>query len=217
MSIKYLQKWNSDYPYKLSAFLGEKAPEQLAISGPELLNNKILGIVCSVECPGTVIMEGYHFFKKLSRCTVTILSGFHSPMEKECLMSLNYGIATAIWCLAKPLELFKLSKAFEPMLITDRIAFLSPFDEKVLRITKDSSVYCNLTVAALSDELFIPYAKQKGKCAKLAEQALNWSKLIFTLDVPENKWLINAGAQVIEETLIESYWPISQQLDDNIF
>ena len=60
-----------------------------------LLSAHLLGLVCSVKCPGKVILETYDFMTYLRKQDITVVSGFHSPMERECLNILLKG--TPVW------------------------------------------------------------------------------------------------------------------------
>ena len=50
-----------------------------------ILNRPMLGLFCSVRCPGNLIVKTYDLAKRLRSSGVTVISGYHSPMEQECL------------------------------------------------------------------------------------------------------------------------------------
>lgn len=51
----------------------------------DLLNTKPIALFCSVKCPGDKILETCDQCLKWRKEGLPIISGFHSPMEKECL------------------------------------------------------------------------------------------------------------------------------------
>jgi predicted Rossmann fold nucleotide-binding protein DprA/Smf involved in DNA uptake len=159
------------YPDSLTAIFGTKAPQTLFFAGnSSLLNKKKIGLFVSVNCPGTMIFQSYDFVSKMrSRDNISFLSGFHSPMEKECLRSLSIGNAGIIWCLAKSIEAFKLPEELELVFSDGKLLLLSSFPEKISRITKQTALERNKLVAAIADEIFFSYAEPGGKTEKLCQ------------------------------------------------
>ena len=51
----------------------------------EILHKPLVGFFCSVRCPGDIILKTYGLARALRKTDVTIVGGFQSPMEKECL------------------------------------------------------------------------------------------------------------------------------------
>ncbi|HEY5910764.1 MAG TPA: hypothetical protein VJA21_09200 [Verrucomicrobiae bacterium] len=82
----------------LSAF-----PEVTVLGDPALLRRQKLALFCSVKCPGDLILRAYDYAKKLRDDGVTVIGGFHSPVEKECLRILLRGTQPVIICPARSL------------------------------------------------------------------------------------------------------------------
>jgi hypothetical protein len=81
------------------------APMQVsAIGNTDILHEKKLAFFCSVRCPGSIIIQTYDCMKALRDAGVTVIGGFHSPMERECLNILLRGTQPAIICPARSLE-----------------------------------------------------------------------------------------------------------------
>ncbi len=59
-------------------------PRIWAIGNLAILEKRSLGFFCSTHCPGEVILRTYDVARALRDAGVTVISGFHSPMEKEC-------------------------------------------------------------------------------------------------------------------------------------
>jgi predicted Rossmann fold nucleotide-binding protein DprA/Smf involved in DNA uptake len=80
------------YPERLCRALGEAAPARLAALGdPGLLREPLLRFVCCASCPGDVILAVYDLALALRDAGVPVVSGFHSPIERECLGMLLRG------------------------------------------------------------------------------------------------------------------------------
>lgn len=132
-----------------------------AIGNAELLNRPKTGLLCSRKCPADQILEAYNQFKSWAADPeMTVISGFHSPVEKECLRLLLKGKATIILCPARQIETMQLSKGWKLALDQDRMLILSPFTEK--RADARTIDRRNQLVTDLSDELIIPYASPKS-------------------------------------------------------
>lgn len=46
-----------------------------------ILNQQSLALFCSVKCPGNLILQTYDLAQRLRKSGVTVIGGFHSPME----------------------------------------------------------------------------------------------------------------------------------------
>lgn len=92
------------YPTSLRERLGEQAPRRLIVLGKvALLSQPKTGLFCSLRCPGNAILGAYDTARKLRDEGVTVISGFYSPVEKECLRILIRGKQPIIMCLARSL------------------------------------------------------------------------------------------------------------------
>ena len=66
-----------------------------------ILRQPKVALFCSVKCPGKLILETYDLAKRFRNEGVLVISGFHSPMEQECLRILLRSPHPAIWCFAR--------------------------------------------------------------------------------------------------------------------
>ena len=131
------------------------------IGNADLLNFHKTGLLCSRKCPADKILEAYDQFKIWAiDSPKTIVSGFHSPVEKECLRLLLKGKAKFIICPAREIENMRLSNDWKAALEENRMLILSPFTEK--RADARTIDRRNQLVADLADELTIPYATPSG-------------------------------------------------------
>ena len=105
MNTSVLRSTDAEYPARLRERLGDQAPRTLnGLGDLELLSKVKTGLFCSVRCPGDAILASYDAARKLRDEGVTVISGFHSPVEKECLRILLRGKQPIIICLARAME-----------------------------------------------------------------------------------------------------------------
>lgn len=131
------------------------------IGNEGLLNQNKIGLLCSRKCPADKILEAYDLFKVwAANPEQTVVSGFHSPVEKECLRLLLKGQANIIICPAREIKHMRIPKDWKPALDGGRMLILSTFNEK--RASARTVERRNRLVADLADNLFVPYATPGG-------------------------------------------------------
>ena len=163
------------WPRRLEERLGTAAPSRLcAIGDPKILTERKVGLFCSVRCPGNAILGAYDVARKLRDEGVTVISGFHSPVEKECLRILLRGKQPIIICLARAPEKIRLPVGWRRALEAGRLLLLSQFEKRPQRPTTVSSHQRNELVAALSDTALIVHAEPGGSIARISEIIHRW-------------------------------------------
>jgi predicted Rossmann fold nucleotide-binding protein DprA/Smf involved in DNA uptake len=184
------------YPQTLIELLGNRAPKYVfALGNLDLMGQETVALFCSIKCPGNLILKTYDLARQLRDTGTTVISGFHSPMEKECLSLLVRGEQSIIWCLAKRLTSMRLPKEYTNALSKGRLLMLSPFGEKIKRADKDTARIRNEFVAALASRVFIAHAASGGKTESFCQKILGWGKPLLTFDDPGNIALIDLGAR----------------------
>ena len=185
------------YPPALYLHLANQAPETLTGRGNvDLLRRKpLVALFCSVQCSEEIILHTYDLARALSAADVTVLSGFHSPMEKECLTTLLQHNAPVVLCPARGIERLRLRSEWKTALQENRMLLLSSFAEQEKETTTPHALTRNLFVAALADALLIAHATPKGRLEQLCDQVLSWGKPVFALEGAENARLLARGAQ----------------------
>jgi predicted Rossmann fold nucleotide-binding protein DprA/Smf involved in DNA uptake len=175
MNPTVLKSTDAAYPARLHERLGEHAPRTLTCIGDlASLSQTKSGLFCSVRCPGDAILAAYDAAQKLRDEGVTVISGFHSPVEKECLRILLRGKQPIIICLARSLDKIRLPMDWRTGLDAGRLLLLSPFEKRPRRLTMESSRQRNELVAALSDEALIVHAEPGGKIARISALVRDW-------------------------------------------
>lgn len=197
--MRHLCPDNADYPSVLRQYRHTKTlPVVSAIGNLDLLQAKPLAFFCSVKCPGNLILQTYDLALALRNAGITVISGFHSPMEQECFTLLLRGTQPVIHCPARSIAKMRLSTEWKNAIAQNRLLLLSPFEGKVRRATADLAQTRNSFVTALAEDVFIAYAAAGSKTEVFARQVLAWGKPLLTLDSPENTGLITLGAKPVQ-------------------
>ncbi|NCD33273.1 MAG: hypothetical protein EOL87_07610 [Spartobacteria bacterium] len=145
--------------------LGEQS--LAAIGNIALLDRRKTGLLCSRKCPADKIIESYDQFKIWTADPeMTVISGFHSPLEKECLHLLLKGSANIIMCPPREIMHMRLSNDWKPAINEGRMLILSPFTQR----RADTKIINsrNQFVASISNELIIPYSAPEGVLSNIA-------------------------------------------------
>jgi len=184
------------YPKGLKSHFSKKAPPIiLAIGNLELLKHKKLAFFCSVKCPGHLILRTYDLSQSLKQAGITVIGGFHSPIERECLTILLRGSQPIIICPARSIKGMRMRKEFKGPLEERRLLFLSPFKENQRRYTVETAIERNRFVAALADVVFVAHASPNSKMEKFCYEVLKLGKPLYTFESEANRCLINIGAK----------------------
>ncbi|MCD4764695.1 MAG: DNA-protecting protein DprA [Desulfobacterales bacterium] len=193
-----LKKNAPAYPSALKKHLGKDAPDTvMAIGNLDILRHNSTAFFCSTKCPGDLIIKTCDIAQILRDAGMTVISGFHSPMERECLTILLRGAQPVIICPARSINNMRINKEYEKPLKDGRLLFLSPFDENQRRISARTSHYRNLFVAAMSAAIFVAHAEPSSKTEELCRQILSRQKPIYTFESYYNKNLIEMGARPV--------------------
>jgi len=196
LTVTSIARTNARYPSALGLYLGSQVPECIfALGDLDILRQKTLALFCSVKCPGSLILQTYDLARQLRDAGIAVISGFHSPMEKECLSLLLRGRQPVIWCPAKRLTVNRLPKEYAEPISEGRLLMLSPFGEKVKRARQDIARFRNEFVGALANQVFVVYAAPGGKIEIFCKKVLGWGKPLLTFNSPDNASLIASGAR----------------------
>jgi len=160
------------------------------------IQGRKLALFSSVKCPGDIILKTFDLAQHLRDQGVTVIGGFHSPMEQECLRILLRGKQPVIWCPARSIEGMAIRRELRPPLDDGRLLILSPFEQKHRRQSAELAAIRNRFVAAVADAIFIAYASPGGKIEELAREAWTWKKPLYTFASPYNEALVKMGAAV---------------------
>ena len=146
-------------------------PGWLSVWGdPTLLRGDMLGLFCSVRCPGDRILRAYDHARKLRDDGVTVIGGFHSPVEKECLRILLRGHQPIVVCPARSLTRMRIGRDWQRAIEGGRLLLASPFAEIHRRATGDLAQDRNEFVAAVANRVWFIHATPGGALELLANR-----------------------------------------------
>ncbi len=175
--------------------LGPSVPSSItAIGNVEILARPKLALLCSVRCPGRIILRAYDLAQSLRQTEYAVVGGFQTPMEKECLKVLLRGPEPVIVCPARAVEGMRIPMDWRGPLAEGRMLILSAISGE-RRVTAETAAERNRLVAALADALFVAHADPGGKTEALCREAAGWGKPLYTFDDPANGNLLALGAR----------------------
>ena len=173
--LHILPREDPAYPARLIQRLGADAPRALTIAGsPAPLRSPLIALFCSKEAPGATILKTFDqaaAWRDAGRC---VISGFHSPLEQECLEILLRGTQPIVMALARGFSAPRLPPAQRKALDDGRLTILSPFGASETRATADLAHTRNRIIAALADEATFAYITPGGSLSKLATEIAAW-------------------------------------------
>jgi len=162
-------------PPRLRERLGVDAPAQLTTLGNlALLFFPKTALFCSARCPGVAILRTHDQaarWRDTGRC---VISGFHSPIEKECLRILLRGKPPVVICPARSIEKLRIPAEWRTPLDEGRLLILSCFSPGHGRATAELAARRNLVVAALADEHWFAHIAPGGQSEQLARVVSKW-------------------------------------------
>jgi len=164
-----------------------------AIGDLSILEARLLAFLCSIRCPGNVIVQTYDLARSLRDVGVAVIGGFHSPMEKECLDLLLRGRQPVVICPTRGIERMRLAAPWRTLLTGSRLVVVSPFAPHHRRPTAALAERRNRFIATLADKIFIAHAGTGSRTERLCAEIMAQGKRMYTLDLPENAHLMQRG------------------------
>lgn len=198
MVIKRIHKSDPEYPATLHRFLTDDAPESAsALGNLQILSHPKLAVFCSSSCPAAVGSETKRLMQNVVDAGLTVISGFHSEAEKECLNILLHGTQPIILSPARSLDKLRIRPEFKEPLKNGRLLFLSFFKTHRHRSDIEMALKRNRYIAALADKILSIHATPSSKTEQLCRELISWRKSVYTIQNEANRNLISLGAQTI--------------------
>ena len=156
----------------IQTFLGKKPPQPLgswdqfsegtpvslhASGNLALVERPATAFLCSTECPASKVLEACEWARRQCDEGGTVISGFHTPVEKDVLAILARRGANIVWVPGRDLPK-SIDAVFKTPMDEGRVLILSPFPYgKPSRPSKASCSERNRFVLARAAERFIPH------------------------------------------------------------
>ncbi|NLX24463.1 MAG: DNA-binding protein [Lentisphaerae bacterium] len=162
-----------------------------------ILDRPMVALFCSTKCPGKLILDAYDLAKHFREIGVTVISGFHSPMEEECLRILLRSPHPVIWCLGRGMIKRIPSKPVDcrAAVAEGRLLIVSPFKDNVRHVTAKTAMARNRIVADLATAVVVAHAAPGSKIEALSLELLAAGKRLYTFDHPVNAAILDHGAK----------------------
>ncbi|MDE0009540.1 MAG: DNA-processing protein DprA [Candidatus Poribacteria bacterium] len=204
--VQAVKRTDTNYPKRLKDYLKTEIPEIIwargninLLRGPNtVLNGNLWVLFCSSKCLGEIILKTHDLAQRFKETDIPTISGYHSPVEQECLCVLLRGSQPILFCPARSIENMRVKSAWKGALAEDRLLILSIFGNQYRRPTSALADQRNVFVAALADKICIAHAAEDSRTLEFAQMLVAWDKPIFTFDTSANKSLFELGAQPIE-------------------
>ncbi len=98
-----------------------------------------------------------------------VISGFHTPVEKECLRIFLRGPQTLVICPARGLDPFQLPAEWQSKCDRRELLIISSFDSSIRRPTKETAEIRNRLVIDLATHATIIHATPGGSLEALCQ------------------------------------------------
>jgi hypothetical protein len=128
----------------------------------ELINYATLAIFSSAKCPASLILKAHDYAKETRDGETGIISGFHSPAEREVLEVLLKGKCPIIVVLSRRLENARIPAVWKTEIDKGRMLVISPFKEYQKYVTKEMSMKRNDLAARIAGRVMIVHASEGG-------------------------------------------------------
>lgn len=170
-----LDSSDARYPMNLSLRMGASESPRLRVLGNlDLLLLRKTGLFCSVRCPGYAILRTYDQAADWRDDGCCVISGFHSPIEEECLRILLRGTQPIIVCLSGTLPK-RIPAPFRRPIAAGRLLMLSSDRDCAMRNRRRRASYRNDIVAACSDEVCFAHITPGGEADRLSKRLSDWA------------------------------------------
>lgn len=127
-----------------------------------VLDSQLNALLCSKACPGDKIIEAIDLAQRSRAENRAVISGFHTPVEKECLRIFLRGPQRIVICPARGLDPFQLPADWQMKFKRGELLIVSSFDSSVRRPTKETAELRNQLVVDLATKVTIIHASRGG-------------------------------------------------------
>lgn len=149
----------------------ELAARIVGVGETALLEEPLLGLIASRECPGHVLIETLDLVPAWIKAGRVIISGFHSPLEQQVLRSvLRRKTGRVIKVLARGMSEYHPSSDEREPLSAGRMLVITACSEEVRSTTRETALARNRLVLALSNEVVAPYVAEGSPLALLLQK-----------------------------------------------
>ena len=148
----------------------EFAAQIVGVGETALLNEPLLGLIASRECPGHVLLETLDRVPEWVRAGRVIVSGFHSPLEQQVQRSVLRRKGRVIKVLARGMTEYRPTAEERESLADGRMLVITACPPEVRRTTRETALARNRLVLALASEIIVPHVADDSPLAALLNE-----------------------------------------------
>lgn len=189
--VRRLAPGDAAYPAGRLAALGQ--PALGVLGAAELLQQPLVALLCSRRCPGELILQGYDLARRLRDAGTAVISGFHTPMEREALHFLLKGSQPLVVAPARSLDGMRIPAAYRGPLAQGRLLLVSAAAAGGRRITAGLARERNRLVGALAARIVVIYAQPGGALEAACAEFVRWGRPVVALASRANEHLAALG------------------------
>jgi hypothetical protein len=171
------------------------------IGNSAILQQPLLGLFCSQKCPGELILKAYDVARQLRQLGQVVVSGFHSPLEKDLLSILLRGDQPVVMCLARDWESVRIPKDQKVHIDKGQLLLISPvFKQTQNRITRQTAEIRNALIVQICSQVLLIHAEPGGNLDQLFQKWVADRREVFALRGRSNQHLFERGVKVWESS-----------------
>lgn len=132
----------------------------------ELLDLYKVAFLCSRKCPPAVLQASLAWAKVQREKGTCVISGYHSPVEKEVLYCLLEGSQPIVIALARGL-MQNVEPVVQKALDAGRLLIVTRYAESVTHACEDSCYHRNRLMMEMANEAVVAFVAPGGKLERL--------------------------------------------------
>lgn len=136
------------------------------LGNQQLFNLHKIAFLCSRQIPAAAVLKCYDWAIQMRNERRCVISGFHSPLEKDVLSILLKGNQPIIIVLAKGLPK-KIPEQFKKAIEEKKLLLISNFHDKVGRASGKTATIRNKLMLEFADEIVVGFCSEKGSLKQL--------------------------------------------------
>ena len=137
-----------------------------SLGNKEILNLPKTAFLCSRQVPASVVLKCYDWAIAEREAGNCVISGFHSPLEKDVLHYLLKGTQPIIIALARGLKI-RVEAELKKPLDQGRLLIITPFEDSVKRVTIATAAIRNRMMIEIADKVVVGYSSPGGQLEQL--------------------------------------------------
>lgn len=137
-----------------------------SVGDADLLKLYKVAFFCSRTFPPEAALKAYRWADEQRQAGICVISGYHSPVEKEVLRRLLAGTQPVIVAMAQGLK--RLSPDWEDHLSAGRLLVVSLYAESVSHPCESKCYQRNRMMMEMADRIVIGHASAGGALERLS-------------------------------------------------